>query len=297
MKESVQANFSTHEEPQGTDLARVFHSSVMTRALALGLGVAALSRSAQAAPNGFRSVRAFFDDNPGNYSTSNGTATVTIDSVQIPGSGDQKVLNFALALEDLEADLYRQALARLTGGGTSGTGTTIPGLNLGGPDVDYLNTFGRVEREHAAFVRSASQSIDPNNVIPVFFYDFGLENLDRLGVLQLVYAAELTGVSAYLGATPRFASKTYVPAASAILGTEARHTAVIAGLLNSSQFGQQPVSVAPNYNENNGRDTPLTPDQILVTGGTVAASVTLPNGGRINPVTSTNNGFVFVSPG
>ena len=48
----------------------------------------------------------------------------------VPGKGDVKVLNYALALEDLEANLYVQALQRLTTGGTNAVGKTIPGLGL-----------------------------------------------------------------------------------------------------------------------------------------------------------------------
>src|SRR5947209_2167842 len=57
----------------------------------------------------------------------------------IPGKGDVKVLNYALALEDLEADLYAQAKLRLTTGGTNALGIAIPGLHIDPtqPDVDY----------------------------------------------------------------------------------------------------------------------------------------------------------------
>jgi Ferritin-like domain len=64
----------------------------------------------------------------------------------IPGTGDVKVLNYALALEDLEADLYTQAFQRLTVGGKNKLGKELPGMNLGfsNADVYYMHVFGIV---------------------------------------------------------------------------------------------------------------------------------------------------------
>lgn len=76
------------------------------------------------------------------------------NAVQIPGSGDTKVLNFALALETLEAELYRQAYARLTGTTYDGSqptdqfGATIDavgGVSTTDADAQYLAEFGKVE--------------------------------------------------------------------------------------------------------------------------------------------------------
>lgn len=268
-------------DPQGLHLAEHLQSNVVKTALGLGLlgGVIAGSRSAQAVQT---RITAFFSTDPGN------------GAIVIPGSGDIKVLNYALALEDLEADLYRQALARLTSGGTSGLGTAIPGLGVAsGDDLTYITRFRTIEQDHATFLRAAITNAG-GPVIPVFSYDFGIQNMTRQQVLQLVYTAELTGVSAYEGAIPFFASKTYLPVAAGILGTEARHTAVLAAVLNL-QFAQTPaVSTAPLFNENAGRDTPLNPDQVLYQGGQVSASVTIPPGGQLNPV-SGNAGFIYTT--
>ncbi len=268
-------------DDQSLHLAEHLQQGVVKTALGLGLlgGVLAGSRNARAVST---KVTAFFTTDPG------GGATV------IPGTGDIKVLNYALALEDLEADLYSQAVARLTGGGTSGIGTVIPGLNVAsGDDLTYINRFLTIEQDHAAFLRAAiTQAGGP--VIPVFTYDFGIQNMTRQQVLQLVYTAELTGVSAYEGAIPFFSTKNYLPVAAGILGTEARHTAVLAAVLNL-QFAQSPaVSTAPLFTESQGRDTPLTPDQILYQGGTVAPSLTVPTGGTTNPV-SGPNGFIYLT--
>ena len=73
------------------------------------------------------------------------------------------MLNYALALEALEADLYVQALQRLTTGGTNGVNKTIPGLGIATSEIDvrYLAQFGTVERQHRDFLNTTlgSQSI------------------------------------------------------------------------------------------------------------------------------------------
>ena len=182
----------------------------------------------------------------------------------IPGTGDIKVLNYALALEDLEADLYLQAKFRLTTGGTNALGIKINGLNLGiqHPDVRFTGEFGKVELEHRNFLRAAITAAG-GPVIPMFRYDFNMQNLSRKQVGQLLYTAEATGVGAYLGAIPFFSSddSPYIPTAAAILGTEARHTAVIAASLDV--LYNQSIPTAPLANQNGGRDTPIAPDTVL----------------------------------
>ncbi|MBC8109008.1 MAG: ferritin-like domain-containing protein [Anaerolineae bacterium] len=187
--------------------------------------------------------------------------TPALTFADIPGSGDIKTLNYALSLEDLEADLYAQATMRLTGGGTNALGTAITGLGLGKKEIDvrYVRQFGLVENQHRDFLRGAIVAAGGTAISP-FKYDFGMQSLNRKGVMDLVYTAEKTGVSAYLGATP-FISRTYLRTAVAIQGTEARHTAVIAAILN--QLFSEGLNVAPLASENGGRDLALTPDQVL----------------------------------
>lgn len=183
---------------------------------------------------------------------------------QIPGTGDIKVLNYALALEALEADLYAQALMRLTTGGTNALGKKIVGLNLGNsPDVQLVAEFGKVEREHRDFINGAlgGQSLLAAAPFNAARFDFNIQNLSRRQVVELVYTAEKTGVSAYLGAIPLFATRNYLRVAGAIQGTEARHTAVFAYLLNKQYSAG--LNVAPLANQNGGRDAPLSPNAVL----------------------------------
>ena len=181
----------------------------------------------------------------------------------IPGTGNIKVLNYALALEDLETELYFQAVDRLTDGGTGGrdrpAGLQITGLGIGESqrDVKFTRKFTIVEREHRDFLRGALG----NAAIRPFKYDFGINRLNRRQVVELVYTAEKTGVAAYLGAIPFFANKEFLAVAAAIQGTEARHTAIFADVINDL-FGS-PLDVAPQAKMNQGRDQPLAPDAVL----------------------------------
>lgn len=183
----------------------------------------------------------------------------------IPGTGDVKVLNYALALEALETDLYIQAYMRLTKGGTNALGTKIKGLGLKKTEIDvsYLREFTNVELQHRKFIDRAlgSASLLRSAPFNTAKFNFGIESMSRKEVLELVYTAEKTGVSAYLGAIPYFATKTFLQTAGAILGTEARHTSVIAITLNV--LFSEGLSVAPLANDHNGIDQPASPNTVL----------------------------------
>ena len=182
----------------------------------------------------------------------------------IPGTGDIKVLNYALALEVLEADLYDQALKRLTSGGTNAAGTTIPGLNISEsePDVEYTLEFRQVEIDHRDFLKGA---IGSGNIADGAFanatFDFNIQNLSRQQVVELLQTVEALGTSAYLGAIPFFATRRFLQIAAAIQGTEARHTAVITAIKNRLFNTTDPV--APLFNQNNGIDQPIAPNDVL----------------------------------
>lgn len=235
-------------------------------------------------PSPTNHITLFFDAAPAN----------SPNPTQVPGTGDMKVLNYGLALETLEAELYRQALARLTTGGTDMFGNAITGLGVTGTDVDYITEFGQVENEHRDFLAS---QLGGNWVTKAgALFDFGINNLTRLGVVQLVYGAEETGVNAYLGAAALLTiGSPFLQIAAAILGTEARHTAAVANVLNDAPLNQSPpVETAPLANENMGRDAPLTPDQVLNQTATIPfPNGTIPAGGSIPPK-SGPNGFVFL---
>jgi hypothetical protein len=213
----------------------------------------------------------------------------------IPGTGDIKVLNYALALEALEADLYVQVLQRLTTGGTNGLGRTIPGLGLASSEIDvsYLTQFARVEREHRDFLNGALGAASiigtgANGILRNANFDFGLDDASRNSrqqVLELLYTVENTGTQAYLGAIPSFSTKNFLVAAAGIQGTEARHTAVVAIIYNLLGFTPrkdtaplvgQTTSILGSSNTS-GIDGTLTPDQVLAAVSGANGFIVLPS--------------------
>jgi len=180
--------------------------------------------------------------------------TTTLTFADIPGTGDIKVLNYALALEALEADLYAQAKAKLTA------------LNVSSSDalVKYVDEFGIVERQHRDFLNSQLGPTNSilNSALKGATFNFGT-NLDTAaGILDFLITVEATGVKAYLGAIPSFTVQSqYLPIAAAIEGTEARHTAALIVVKNRKTGST--TSPAPTYKENNGIDTFLSPDAVL----------------------------------
>ncbi len=210
----------------------------------------------------------------------------------IPGTGDFQVLNYALQLEDLEANLYAQALLRLTTGGTtaqtSASVGTITGLQLSSSqiDVQYITEFAPIEAAHRDFLKAALGSIAITTLKPSK-YNFGLQTMTRSQVLDLVLEAEATGVQAYLGAIPYFKAKSpYLQTAAAIQGTEARHATtltLVRNILSGMGIVSDPIapvaplrgdggispgasgylSATPNSGTVYGADVTMSPDQVL----------------------------------
>jgi hypothetical protein len=160
----------------------------------------------------------------------------------IPGSTQNiKVLNFALTLEILEADLYRQALniasglstdtplsaspstytLKVPGGGLNSTFTAVGFL--------YLKQFAYVEAEHRQLVTSAIESLGGTPVSPnpggYKFPDAVEANM--VSILGNILPLEETGVRAYLGAINYINDLSLATTAGTIYSTECRHSSVI----------------------------------------------------------------------
>ncbi len=140
-------------------------------------------------------------------------STVTIDFAK----GDVAVLQFAYALEQLEADFYTQVVANFNGS------------NLTAADQAILSDIRNHEVIHRDFLKAALGS----NATFSLTTTYGATNLkDRSAVLNAAKAFEDLGVAAYNGAAQYISDVNNLLVAGKIVSVEARHAAAIRDLIN-----------------------------------------------------------------
>lgn len=132
------------------------------------------------------------------------------------GSGDPGILNFAYALEQLEAAFYIKVNASFYS-------------NITDAEKSVLTDIMNHEVAHRDFFKAALGSA----AIPTLSFDFSSINFsDRMSVLGTAKALEDTGVSAYNGAGQYIQNAAYLTLAGKIVSVEARHASAIRDLLN-----------------------------------------------------------------
>ena len=136
-------------------------------------------------------------------------------------NNDVEVLNYALTLEYLEAEFYRQ-------GNSAGL--------VSGKEKTYLDQVQVDEESHVATIRSTITKIGGSPVAAPGV-DFGDSFANRESFLTTAHIFENTGVSAYLGAAGYIKDKAILQAAAGIFGVEARHAAIIGSLLGLKAEG------------------------------------------------------------
>jgi rubrerythrin len=162
------------------------------------------------------------------------------------GSGDTGILNFAYALEQLEAAFYTQVAASFYSGISSAEQAILT-------DIMYHEVI------HRNFFKAALGS----NAIAALEVDFSaVDFTSRTSVLNTAKALEDTGVSAYNGAGAYIMNADYLTLAGKIVSVEARHASAIRDLLNpkSADFAGDDV-----VNPTSGLDFSRTPNS--TTGG------------------------------
>ena len=132
-------------------------------------------------------------------------------------ASDVDVLNYALTLEYLESEFYRQGNAA--------------GL-LSGKEKRYLTKIGSDEDTHVTALTATIKKIGgaPAAAPAV---DFGKSFASRDSFLETSQVFENTGVSAYLGAAGFIKNPAILQAAAGIFGVEARHAAIVGNLLGA----------------------------------------------------------------
>lgn len=157
------------------------------------------------------------------------------------GSGDIGILNYAYALEQLEAAFYTAVVQN-------------PYTNMPANELALLTDIRDHELAHREFFKKALG----NAAIPGLDVDFSsITFSSRENVLATAKVFEDLGVSAYNGAGKLIKSAEYLLLAGKIVSVEARHAALIRDLISNGSFADSSVIDA------NGLDVARTPAQVL----------------------------------
>lgn len=162
-------------------------------------------------------------------------------------SSDFGVLNYAYALEQLEAAFYAEASANFYGDASSIEG-------------QYFLDLAAHEALHRDFLAAAIPALG-GELIPDLAVDFsGIDFSSRDAVLGVAQTLEDTGVSAYNGAGIYLQDADLLTIAGKIVSVEARHAAAVRSLINpgSADFAGDDI-VDPIT----GLDQALPPSEIL----------------------------------
>lgn len=136
------------------------------------------------------------------------------------GSGDIGILNYAYALEQLEAAFYIKVISSQYTG-------------ISSSEVALLTDIRDHEIAHREFFKLAIGV----NAIPALEVDFSsIDFSSRASVLGTAKAFEDLGVSAYNGAGALLKSADYLTLAGKIVSVEARHAGLIRDLISNGTF-------------------------------------------------------------
>jgi hypothetical protein len=168
------------------------------------------------------------------------------------GSGDVGILNYAYALEQLEAAFYEKVVSS-------------PYSGISALELEYMTDIRNHEVGHREFFKTAITAAAPSSIIPALEVDFStIDFTSRASVLGTAKAFEDLGVTAYNGAGQLISTSgngpTYLTLAGKIVSVEARHAALIADLLSNGTFAAT--------TDANGLDMARTPAQVLAIAGT-----------------------------
>ena len=128
---------------------------------------------------------------------------------------DVAILNYALTLEYLENEFYKEALAK---------------AGLTGPN---LSAFKIVQSHENTHVKTLKKTLG-NAAVKKPKFDFGTTTANQTNALKTAVTLEDTGVRAYSGQATRIKQSAVVKAAVSIVTVEARHAAYLRSLNNQT---------------------------------------------------------------
>ena len=154
------------------------------------------------------------------------------------GTGDFGVLNYAYALEQLEAAFYTQLR----------DGSYYKGLGPTSAEKLILDDLYYHEVIHREFFKAALGTNAIKGLTPTFA---AVNFNDRTSVLGTAKAFEDLGVAAYNGAGQYITSPLYLTLAGKIVSVEARHAAIIRDLVQEGNFAANDVVTISSANTSN----------------------------------------------
>jgi Uncharacterized conserved protein len=164
-----------------------------------------------------------------NDTTGPGTGTTTTIDFS---KGDVAVLQFAYALEQLEADFYTRVVAGFSGSGLSSSEQTI---------FADIKNHEVIHREALKTVLGTSNGFTLTPTYP------GVSFTSRTSILATSSAFEELGVAAYNGAAQYLSDVNNLLVAGKIVSVEARHASAIADLISPKTSAFAPTSFDNAY--------------------------------------------------
>nr|WP_276496885.1 ferritin-like domain-containing protein [Pontibacter litorisediminis] len=162
-------------------------------------------------------------------------APMTVDL----GSGDTGILNYAYALEQLEAAFYTEVVNKSLG-------------MFNQSEQQIMQDLMGHENIHRDFLKAALGS----DAIPDLEVDFSAVNFnDKNSILTTARTFEDLGVAAYNGAGKFLENAGFLTLAGKIVSVEARHAAVIRDLISNGTFSDSA--------NNMGLDPAMMPADVL----------------------------------
>ena len=138
------------------------------------------------------------------------------------GAGDPGVLNYAYALEQLEAAFYAQVVK-------------TPPADFQGNDLALLKEIAAHEAIHRDFLKAAINRDAPGKLLQNLTPNFtSIDFTKRASVLGTAKAFEDLGVAAYNGAGKLIKTPAYLVIAGQIVSVEGRHAALLRDLLDTT---------------------------------------------------------------
>lgn len=167
---------------------------------------------------------------------------------------DVGVLNYAYALEQLEAAFYIQV---------ANSNTPFSGTNAAAKKA-YFQDIQFHEIAHREFFKAALSTA----AIGSLEVDFSSINFNNeASVLGAAMTFEDLGVAAYNGAGPRLKTAGNLLLAGKIVSVEARHAAYVRELVTAGSFSNLNTLTALGADNAKGLDGALTPDKVLALAG------------------------------